>query len=82
MQLPVSHQTLCIGEHLPTQVAFVVFLSRVHGEVLGEVERLTEHFATNVTGVGLLPCVDAVVAPEGLCPPEAFATDLTAVRSF
>lgn len=82
VQLPMSHEALSIGKHLPTQIAFIVLLTRVHSQMLGEVERLAEHFSTHVAGMRLLPRVDAVVTPQGLCPSEAFATNLTAVWPF
>lgn len=48
--------------------------------MLGEVERLSESFATDITGVGFLSGVDAVVPAQSFSSPEALATDLTAVR--
>lgn len=82
VQLPVSHEALSVGEHLPAQIALVVLLTRVYSQMLGEVERLAEHLATDVTRVRLFPCVDTVVAPQSLRPPKAFATYLTSVRPF
>lgn len=82
VQLSVSHKALSISKHLPTQIAFVVLLTRVHRQMLGEVERLTEHFATNLTGMRLLPRMNTIVPPQGLCPSETFATSLTAVWPF
>lgn len=82
VQLPVSHEALSVGEHLPAKIALVVLLTRVYSQMLGEVERLTEHLATDVTRVRLFPCVDTVVSPQSLRPPEAFATYLTSIRPF
>lgn len=80
VQLAMSHQTLGVGEQLPAQVALIVLLTRVHGQVLGEVERLTEHFATDFAGVRFLARVDTVVAPQGFSSSEAFSANLAAVR--
>lgn len=82
MQFAVPPEALGVAKLLPTDVTFVILLSRVDSLMFAEVKGLPKILSANGAVMGLLAGMDAVVSSQGLATCKSLAANTTEVGAW